>query len=142
MTLQAEKQQHDGDRLKFEQDVQDVGHMAAEVQRRSEDMKDLHVQVAQCSVWQLNPGLHSVTFVQVAEAHAELHRLRSQVQEERAEHGSELDKLRTMQTLIEQQRLQLLQTENEIRMRGIEDVDLLFSTQALTSEKTTALALF
>merc|ERR1740117_169570 len=35
-----------------------------------------------------------------------------------------------MQTLVEQQRLQLLQTENQLRVRGIEDMELMVTTQA------------
>merc|ERR1719235_2626115 len=56
--------------------------------------------------------------------------LRDQLSQERSAHGSELERLKTMQTLVEQQRLQLLQTENQFRMRGIEDIDLMVTTQA------------
>lgn len=107
----------DGDRKKLEEDrgafdreVRSVGQMAAEVQHRSEELKTLHEQAA--------------------EARAEIQRLRGQLVEERTAQGSELEKLKTMQTLIEQQRLQLLQTENQMRVRGIEDIDFLVTTEA------------
>merc|ERR1719310_349041 len=84
--------------------------MAIEVQRKSEELKALHEQAG--------------------EARGEILRLRDQLSEERTAHGSELERLKTMQTLVEQQRLQLLQTENQLRMRGIEDIALMVTTQA------------
>lgn len=94
----------------FEQEVRSVGQMACEVQRRSEELMTLQNQAG--------------------EARGELLKLRDQLGEERSAHGSELERLKTMQTLVEQQRLQLLQTENQFRMRGIEDIDVMMTTQA------------
>jgi hypothetical protein len=113
----AEVQTHEEDkrslaeeRGSFEQEVRSVGTMAAEIQRRSEELKSLHEQAG--------------------EARGEILKLRDQLSEERSVHGSELERLKTMQTLVEQQRLQLLQTENQVRMRGIEDIELMVTTQA------------
>merc|ERR1712232_340317 len=94
----------------FEQEVRNVGLMAAEVQKRSGELKTMHDQAE--------------------EARIEIQQLRGQLDHERSAQGTELDQLRTMRTLIEQQRLQLLNTENELRGRGIEDVDVMIATQA------------
>lgn len=94
----------------FEQEVRSVGEMAVEVQRRSEELKGLHDQAG--------------------EARHELLALRSHLSEERSAHGTELERLKTMQTLVEQQKLQLLQTENQLRIRGIEDIDVCMTMQA------------
>lgn len=110
MAVEDDKKTLSEEREHFEQEVRNVGQMAAEVQRRSEELKGLHVQAG--------------------EARGDILRLRDQLSEERNEHGSELERLKTMQTLVEQQRLQLLQTENQFRMRGIEDIDLMVTTQA------------
>merc|ERR1740117_1452559 len=64
------------------------------------------------------------------DAREEIQRLRGQLQEERKDQGTEMERLKTMQTLIEQQRLQLLQTENQMSVRAIEDIDMLVTTQA------------
>lgn len=102
-TFQEEKEQ-------LESDLQSMGLMAHEVERRSEEIRALHDQAA--------------------EARAELQLLRGQLQEERTAQGSEMERLKTMHSLVEQQRLQLLQTENQLRLRGIEDVDLQLTAQA------------
>mmetsp|Transcript_37744 Transcript_37744/g.120298 ORF Transcript_37744/g.120298 Transcript_37744/m.120298 type:complete len:641 (-) Transcript_37744:155-2077(-) len=94
----------------FEREVYSVGLMAAEVQKRSEELRLLHEQAE--------------------EARMELTQIRGAIQEERSAQGTELDRLKTMQTLIEQQRLQLLQTENQLRIRGVEDMDVMVTTQA------------
>jgi len=107
--LESERQQFEGDKASFEDEVKNVGMMAAEVQRKSEELNKVHVDIG-------------------AERN-EMQRFRDQLQEERQAQGSELDRLKTMQTLVEQQRLQLLQTENQIRVRGIEDMELMISSQ-------------
>jgi len=108
--LDSERRSMNEERVSFDHEVRNVGAMAAEVQQRSEELKVLHEQAA--------------------EARVELLALRGALQEEREAQGSEMERLKTMQTLIEQQRLQLLQTENQLRVRGVEDIDLLVTTQA------------
>ncbi|CAE8616965.1 unnamed protein product [Polarella glacialis] len=98
------------DREAFEAELRNVGLMATEVERRSEEIRALHDQAG--------------------EARGEIQMLRGQLQDERSAQGTELERLKSMQTMIEQQRLQLLQTENQCRMKGIEDMDLLVMTQA------------
>jgi len=114
--LEDEKRSLAEERRNFEQEVRNVGEMAAEVEHRSEELRVLHHQAG--------------------EARGEILRLRDQLSEERGEHDSELERLKTMQTLVEQQRLQLLQTENQCRMRGIEDIDFMITTQATIPSKT------
>eukprot|EP00931_Biecheleriopsis_adriatica_P024935 TRINITY_DN15425_c0_g1_i4.p1 TRINITY_DN15425_c0_g1~~TRINITY_DN15425_c0_g1_i4.p1 ORF type:complete len:1612 (+),score=418.83 TRINITY_DN15425_c0_g1_i4:65-4900(+) len=108
MKLDADKKGFTEEKENFESELRSVGLMAQEVERRSEEVKKLHDEAA--------------------EAQLQIHTLRSQLQEERSAQGSEMERLKTMQTLIEQQRLQLLQTENQMRVRGIEDMDLLVTT--------------
>jgi len=108
--LEADKKGFTEEKEAFEGELRSVGLMAQEVERRSEEIKELHAQAA--------------------DARNEIQLLRSQLQEERSAQGSEMERLKTMQTLIEQQRLQLLQTENQLRVRGIEDMDLMVTTQA------------
>merc|ERR1719389_771503 len=80
-----EKRRLEEDRSGFDQEVRNVGQMAAEVQRRSEELKNLHNQAG--------------------EARGELLQLRDQLHEERSAHSTEAERLKTMQTLVEQQRL-------------------------------------
>jgi len=108
--LEAERKAFVEEKSTFDSEIRSVGLMAQEVERRSEEIKELHAQAA--------------------EARGEIQLLRSQLQEERSAQGSEMERLKTMQTLIEQQRLQLLQTENQLRVRGIEDMDLMVTTEA------------
>eukprot|EP00933_Yihiella_yeosuensis_P033238 TRINITY_DN26973_c0_g1_i1.p1 TRINITY_DN26973_c0_g1~~TRINITY_DN26973_c0_g1_i1.p1 ORF type:complete len:738 (-),score=217.23 TRINITY_DN26973_c0_g1_i1:137-2350(-) len=108
--FECEKNSFEEERTRFENEVRSVGQMAAEVERRSEEVRLLHDQAG--------------------EVKSELTLLRSQVQEERSAQGNELERLKNMQTLIEQQRLQLLQTENQFHLKGIEDIDYLVTTQA------------
>lgn len=110
MKLESERKTFEEEHHFFEEGLRNVGLMATEVQRRSEEMKVLHNTLA--------------------EAKAEIQGLRNHLHEERSAQGSEFERLKTMQALVEQQRLQLLQTENQLRIRGIEDVDMLITTQA------------
>lgn len=108
--LELERRSIQEVKASFEHEVKSVGDMAMEVQRKSEDLKVLHDQTA--------------------EARAEMQQLRDRIQEERQWQDTKHEQLKTMQTLVEQQRLQLLQTENQIRVKGIEDIDLMVTTQA------------
>ncbi|CAL1144522.1 unnamed protein product [Cladocopium goreaui] len=104
MKLENDRRQLQEDKSNFESELHSVGLMAQELERRSEEIRVLHGEAA--------------------EARSELHLLRGQLQEERSAQGTEMERLRTMQSLIEQQRLQLLQTENQLRLQGVEDIDL------------------
>jgi len=104
MKLENDRRQLHEDKNNFESELHSVGLMAQELERRSEEIRVLHEEAA--------------------EARSELHHLRGQLQEERSAQGSEMERLRTMQSLIEQQRLQLIQTENQLRIQGVEDIDL------------------
>lgn len=104
MKLENDRRQLQEDKSNFESELHSVGLMAQELERRSEEIRLLHGEAA--------------------EARSELHLLRGQLQEERSAQGTEMERLRTMQSLIEQQRLQLLQTENQLRLQGVEDIDL------------------
>lgn len=108
--LEADRQNYVEERNTLEAEVQSVNQMAAEAQKKSQELRQLHRQVA--------------------EARDEIDLLRGQLQEERTAQGTELERLKTLQTLVEQQRLQLLQTENRVRVRSIEDVDLLVTMPA------------
>eukprot|EP00930_Biecheleria_cincta_P055072 TRINITY_DN41441_c0_g1_i1.p1 TRINITY_DN41441_c0_g1~~TRINITY_DN41441_c0_g1_i1.p1 ORF type:complete len:1608 (+),score=358.15 TRINITY_DN41441_c0_g1_i1:155-4978(+) len=110
MALEADKKTFKEEKEAFEGELRSVGLMAQEVERRSEEIRVLHDQAA--------------------EARAEIQLLRGQLQEERTAQNTELDRLKSMQQLVEQQRLQLLQTENQRFVRGIEDMDLLITAQA------------
>merc|ERR1712129_112289 len=77
---------------------------------------------------------------EAGEARSEILRLRDQLSEDRGERETKLEQLMTMQTLVEQQRLQLLHTENQFRMQGIEDIDFMISTQATIPYNTAAAA--
>ncbi|CAE7331810.1 gnl, partial [Symbiodinium pilosum] len=103
MKLETDRKSFQEEREQLESELQSMGLMAHEVERRSEEIRALHDQAA--------------------EARAELQLLRGQLQDERTAQGSEMERLKTMHSLVEQQRLQLLQTENQLRLRGIEDVD-------------------
>jgi len=111
--LEDGKNRLEEDRIGFEQEVKSVGLMAAEVERRSEELKSLHDQAS--------------------EARSQILRLKDQLHDERNAQLSEEGRLKSMQTLVEQQRLQLLQTENQLRVRAIEDIDLLVTTQFTTT---------
>lgn len=102
--LEADRRSLVKDKDHLEHEKASVGHMAAEVQVKSGELRHLHNQVAG--------------------ARSELQALRGRLQEERAAQGSELERLRTTQTLVEKQRLQLLQSENQVRVRSLEDGDL------------------
>lgn len=110
MGLEGDKKTFKEDKEGFEGELRSVGLMAQEVERRSEELRVLHDQAA--------------------EARAEIQLLRGQLQEERTAQNTELDRLKSMQQLVEQQRLELLQTENQRFVRGIEDMDLLITAQA------------
>jgi len=110
LKLETDRKSFQEEKEQLESDLQSMGLMAHEVERRSEEIRALHDQAA--------------------EARAELQLLRGQLQEERTAQGSEMERLKTMHSLVEQQRLQLLQTENQLRLRGIEDVDLQVTAQA------------
>jgi len=111
--LDVERRTFQEDKENFEKEVANVGNMAAEVQRRSEQLKTVKEQTD--------------------EAYNEIQRVRGQLQEERNAHATDFERLKTMQTLVEQQRLQLLQTENQLRAHSIEDVNILVTSQASTS---------
>lgn len=98
------------ERKSFDQERHNVGQMAVEVQQRSAEVARV--------------------FAEVGDAKEELERLRQQLAGERSMHGQEMERLKTMQTIVEQQRLQLLQTENQIRMQGIEDFNLTVSCRS------------
>lgn len=100
--LDVERRALQEERAGFEGEVTSVGNMAAEVQKRSGDLKALKDQTD--------------------EAKTEIQTLRGQLDEERTAQGTEFDRLKTMQTLVEQQRLQLLQTENQIREQRIDEI--------------------
>eukprot|EP00927_Polykrikos_kofoidii_P078405 TRINITY_DN75231_c0_g1_i1.p1 TRINITY_DN75231_c0_g1~~TRINITY_DN75231_c0_g1_i1.p1 ORF type:complete len:853 (+),score=190.16 TRINITY_DN75231_c0_g1_i1:305-2560(+) len=107
--LDMERKELQSERQGFDNEIATVGSMAAEVQRRSEELKGLHDHAN--------------------EARGDIQRLRDQLAQERSAQGTEMERLKTMQTLIEQQRLQLLHTENQLRERGMEDVDMMMTTQ-------------
>lgn len=111
LRLERERKGFEEAKEGFEYEVNAVGTMAAEVKRQSDELK----------------MLHSLS----AEAHAELQSLRGHLEEERSAQGTELERLKTMQTMIEQQRLQLLQTENQLRFQSIEEPKMLFPSEAL-----------
>ncbi|CAE7039599.1 gnl [Symbiodinium sp. KB8] len=113
LKLETDRKAFQEEKEQLESDLQSMGLMAHEVERRSEEIRALHDQAA--------------------EARAELQLLRGQLQEERTAQGSEMERLKTMHSLVEQQRLQLLQTENQLRLRGIEDVDLQLTAQVAST---------
>eukprot|EP00913_Durusdinium_trenchii_P027362 g25669.t1 len=111
MKLESDRRQLQEEKGNFEGELHSVGLMAQELERRSEEIRVLHEEAA--------------------EARGELQLLRGQLQEsklsfrytheERSAQGTEMERLKTMQSLIEQQRLQLLQTENQLRLQGVEE---------------------
>jgi len=109
MKLENDQRSLREEKENFEKELRSVGLMAQELERRSEEIRALHEEAA--------------------EARGELQHLRGQLQEERSAQGSEMERLRTMQSLIEQQRLQLLQTENQLRLQGVEDIELQVTAQ-------------